>query len=524
MSAPLLPRPVNFSLSLIFPLLLGFQTAAPNPQATCGPGISGSSSLRMEDESELPVQRFILPSGMRFLILPREGAPTVSFVVHYPVGSMQEVPGSTGLAHLVEHMLFKGSSTIGARKPWEEAQLFAQMDAAQDSLLEERGRTSRANPVRVLELQERIRSLEGEARSLAESGEFDAILSRNGARNLNATTSHEATTYYVELPANRAELWFALEADRLRDPVFRDFYSERDVVMEERRARVESSPGGLLNEAYLAAAFPVHPYGLPVVGLMNDLELLTRGQVENFYQTHYGPDQAVVAVVGQVEPDSIQAWAHRYFHDLGRRPPPPPKLVEEPHQRGRRSVEVSFDAEPQLRMGWKIPPESHPDTPALVMLSAILSGGRTSQLHSTLVLEERTATSVGASLGPGSRHTRLFTVGATPRLPHTPADVMAGVKQVLDKVRSEPVSVTEVERVRLQLEASRVRRLQSNFGLALQLAESEGSQGDWQETFRFTDRLVAVTPEEIQAVARRYLREETLTVAILRRPQEPRTP
>lgn len=514
---------MNLSLSLALPLLLGFQLTPSLPPATCNPD-PGAQGCRVSGGPELPVERFVLPNGMRFLILPREGAPTVSFVVHYPVGSAQEVPGSTGLAHLVEHMLFKGSSTVGALEPQDERQLFLRMDAAQDSLLVERGRRAHADRARVLELQERIQKLEGEARGLADSGEFDAILSRNGARNLNATTSHEATTYYVELPANRAELWFALESDRLRDPVFRDFYSERDVVTEERRARVESSPGGLLNEAYLAAAFPVHSYGLPVVGLMNDLELLTRRQVEDFYQIHYGPDQAVVAVVGQVKPDSIRAWASRYFHDLERRPLPPPMLVEEPSQRGRRSVEVRFDAEPQLRMGWKIPPENHPDTPALLMLSAILSGGRTSQLHTALVLEERTATTVGASLGPGSRYARLFTVGATPRLPHSPENVMAGVERVLDGVRSEPVSLAEVERVRLQLEASRVRRLQSNFGLALQLAESEGSQGDWQETFRFTDRLVAVTPEEIRDVARRYLTEETLTVAILRRPSEPQTP
>jgi zinc protease len=183
-------------------------------------------------------------------------------------------------------------------------------------------------------------------------------------------------------------------------------------------------------------------------------------------------------------------------------------------------VEVRFDAEPQFRMGWKIPPEDHADTPALIMLSALLSGGRTSHLYTALVLEERTATSVGASLGPGARDLRLFTVGGTPRLPHTSEEVMAGVERVIARIQEEGVSLQEVERVRRQLEASRVRRLQSNFGLAFQLAESAGGMGDWRDTFRYTERLLNVSPQEIQEVAVRYLVEESRTVAILRRPSQ----
>jgi predicted Zn-dependent peptidase len=203
----------------------------------------------------LPVRRVTLDNGLRLLILPREGAPTVSFVMQFGVGGVNEHLGTTGIAHLLEHMLFKGTETVGTRDLAAERRLFAQMDAAHDSLLSARAARDDA---RVTELDARIGSLEDEARAHVESNEFDRILTRAGAQGLNATTTSESTIYFVELPANRAELFFALEADRMSHPVFREFYSERDVVMEERRLRVETSPGGLLYEAAMAAANGTH--------------------------------------------------------------------------------------------------------------------------------------------------------------------------------------------------------------------------------------------------------------------------
>ena len=247
------------------------QEPSPAPEAPAPPGV------------RLPVHEITLDNGLRLLVLERPSSPTVGFVVLYPVGGVNEAPGWTGTAHLLEHLLFKGSRAIGTRDAEAEEALFQRMDAVHDSLLDVRGART-PDPEAVRRLASRIELLEDSARAWVVPNEFDRILSRAGARGLNATTTNEATTYFVELPANRAELWFALEADRMREPVFREFYAERDVVMEERRMRVDNNPGGRLYEEHLAAAFQQHPYRLPVVGYMSDLENLGRDRVAEYHR------------------------------------------------------------------------------------------------------------------------------------------------------------------------------------------------------------------------------------------------
>ncbi|RMH18949.1 MAG: insulinase family protein, partial [Gemmatimonadetes bacterium] len=263
----------------------------------------------------LPVVERTLPNGMRLLVLERRGAPTAAFVVQFRVGSVNETLGSTGIAHMLEHMLFKGTTTVGTRNLEAELAFFPRMDTLADSIRRLRA-PPRPDTVRAARLEARLRALEDSARAWVEPNEFDRILSDHGARGLNASTDYESTSYYVELPSNRLELWFALEADRMRNPVFREFYTERDVVAEERRLRVESQPGGLLYETHMAAAFTMHPYGVPVVGYMPDIRNLTRPQVEAYYRRYYGARSAVVAIVGNVDADEVLALADRYFAEL----------------------------------------------------------------------------------------------------------------------------------------------------------------------------------------------------------------
>jgi predicted Zn-dependent peptidase len=370
-------------------------------------------------------------------------------------------------------------------------------------------------------MREEIRFLEELASTFVVSNEMDALLSGAGARGLNATTSEESTTYYVEIPANRAELWFALEGDRMANPVFREFYAERDVVAEERRLRLETNSGGVLYEAHMAAAFRVHPYGKPVIGSMADLQRLTRRQVEGHFRRYYGPGNAVVAVVGAVDPDQIARWARRYLGPLSSGEPPPPVLAREPEQVGERRVEVAFDAEPLLRLGWRIPPVDHEDGPALAVLSSVLAGGRSSRLYRRLILEDRIASGVVATMGPGRLYPGLFSVDATPRSPHTAAEVEAAIYQELERLAASPPDLSELEGIRNQLEAAEVRRLRSNLGLALQLAESASLLGEWDAGFRFNARMQEVAPEDIQRVARAYFAPEGRTVATLVKPGVP---
>ncbi len=469
-----------------------------------------------------PVEEHTLENGLRLLILPRHAVPTVAFVVQYRIGSVNEKPGETGIAHLLEHLLFKGTTTVGTRDYQAEARILEEIDRIQETLVQVReDGNSPQDSARIRMLEGRLQGLREEASELVVSNEFDAILTENGGRGLNASTTAESTTYYLELPANRAELWFVMEADRMRNPVFREFYAERDVVLEERRFRLETNPGGLLYQAHLEEAFRVHPYGRPVIGTREDLQNLTRRDVREYFRTFYGPNNAVVAVVGDVDPRKILKWARTYLGTIPRGQSPPPVAVTEPVQRRERRIRVLFDAEPGLRIGWRIPSALHPDAPALSMLAAILTGGRSSRIYRRLVVEDRIAGSVTSGTGPGYLFPGIFSIDASPRSPHTPEEVEAAIYQELERLRKTPPEEVELQRVRNQLEASAVRRLRSNFGLAVQLAESASLFGDWGHTFRFFHAMEEVTPQDIQRVVRDYFRPDGRTVATLVRPEEP---
>jgi predicted Zn-dependent peptidase len=477
-------------------------------------GVSAQATLG----ERLPVREVQLENGMTVLILPRGGAPTVSLVVRYGVGGVHEHLGTTGTAHLLEHMLFKGTESIGTNHVDAERALFARMDAVHDTLLRAR---AAADSARVVELDARIEALEDTARAYVVPNELDRILTEAGARGLNATTSNEATTYFVELPANRIELWLALESDRMSNPVFREFYAERDVVTEERRMRVDTDPGGLLYEAHLAAAFTMHPYGVPVVGYLSDLETLRRSDVADYYRRFYGANNAVVAVVGDLDPDRVEALTRRYFSSVPRGEVPPPVLAVEPEQRGERRVRVEWDAEPRLRIGWHVPSAIHDDGPAIAVLTAVLTGGRTSRLHRRLVEEERLVTGVFASTGPGTLFPQLFQIDAIPRGAESLERIERVIYEEIERLATSGPDPRELERVRNQVEAGNVRRISSNLGLAFQIADSESLFDDWRETFRSSERLAAVTEEDVQRVAAEYLVERNRTVAVLTRPEAP---
>ena len=468
----------------------------------------------------LPVEELVLANGMRFLLLERPGAPTVSFVVHVGVGSIHDPPGQTGISHFLEHLLFKGTTTIGTTDLESERIHMDAMDTVHDSIVQE-GAMPSAGPRLVERLQARLEALEDSARAYVIPNEYDRILTSHGARGPNATTSYEETTYYVSLPSNRAKLWFVLESDRMRSPVFREFHTERRVIMEERRLRTETSAPGLLSAAYHGAAFTDHPYGVPPIGYRADLLRLSRREVEAHHRRYYGPGQTTVAIVGHFEADSAAVWAERYFGALeprGSAPPaPPPEVV----QREPRRVEIRYDAGPAIRIGWKVPPGLAPESPVLQVLANLLVGSRDARLHRRLVSDERIAASVFAGTGPGRLHPGLFTIQAIPVEPHAPEDVEAAIYDELERLRRVPPTDGELGRVRTALLAAEVRRLASSEGLAFQLASSQAAWGDWRETFRLQERMRAVGRDEIARVLDDYFRPEGRTVAILRPAEEP---
>lgn len=498
----------GLTLATVLALALALATPLAAQEGAGEQGVPRSPGL------DLPVVEDTLDNGLRVLALDRPGAPTASFVLRFAVGSIDELPGQTGLVHFLEHLLFKGTTTIGTTDLLQERILFDAMDAAQDSLLV--GQPGDLAEEVEARLRERIETLEDVARTFIVPNQFDEILTQSGARDMNATTGYEATTYYVRLPANRAELWFVLEADRMMNPVFREFYTERDVVAEERRTRVETNPAGRLVEEFYGAAYRVHPYGDPVIGHMADIETHTRREVREYHRRYYRPNNAVVAVVGDIDPDRILAWARRYFGPIAPGAESGPVARDEPEQRGERRVEVQFDAEPQMVIGWRIPDGYDEDTPALAVLAQVLAGGNTGRLYRRLVRNEGLASSVSVSVGPGFTGPRLLTINAQPLAGATTEELEAAIYDELDRLVAEPPSGAELIRVRNGMEAAEVRRLTDNLGLARQLAESVAYHGDWRETFRVPMRLAAVTSDDVRRVAREYLTADRRTVAILR--------
>jgi predicted Zn-dependent peptidase len=372
----------------------------------------------------------------------------------------------------------------------------------------------------VAALEKEFAALQEEAKPFVIRNELWEIYRRNGGVGLNASTSRDGTQYFISLPKNRLELWALLESDRLRDPVFREFYTEREVVQEERRQRVDTSPRGQLMEAALAVAFTAVPYRHPVLGWPGDLENLNRPQAEAYFKAHYAPNNALAVLVGDLDPAEVIRLAERYFGALPAQPVPAAAPSGEPPQSGERRVRVEFPAEPQMIMLYQAPPLGHPDTYPRAVLGSILAEGRSSRLHDRLVEKERLATSI--AMGPWFlRDAGLLVIQATPRAPHTVDEVEAAIEEELSRMKSDLVSPWELLKVRNQAEVDAVGYLDSNAGLASHLGNAWALSGDWRTLFSDQEKLKAVRAEDVREAARAYLIPRRRTVATLIRGEGP---
>jgi predicted Zn-dependent peptidase len=466
------------------------------------------------------VVRVTLDNGMRFLVVRRPTAPVFSAVLRFKVGSADDRSGETGLAHLFEHMAFKGTSTIGTRDAAAEAEILDALDRAAVAINRELDRGPEADPKRLEALRGEMKSLTERQQALVVKDELSEILSTNGAQGLNATTSSDLTSYYVSMPSNRLELWCLLESARLRDPVLREFYSERDVVMEERRLRIDNQPTGRLYEQTLLSAFEAHPYRIQGVGWMSDLQRLTRPEAEAFRKVFYVPNNAVGALVGDIDPAEAGRLLRRYFGGIPAGPPPGGVVTVEPKQRGERRTLVEFDSSPEMMIAFHKPTRPDPDDIVFSLIDAILTSGRTSRLFRSLVTGTQVASDVYSFEAPGERYPNLFIIGAEPRAPHAVGEVETGILKELARLAEEPVSDNELQKVRNQFEASRLYPLRSNSGLASQLSQYEILAGDWKQLLADQAAIRKVTAAQIQDVARRTFDATNRTVVIRARPGE----
>ncbi|MEX1196814.1 MAG: pitrilysin family protein [Pseudohongiellaceae bacterium] len=462
------------------------------------------------------VSEFTLDNGLHFIVIERPVAPVATFVSFVNVGGVDEPTGNTGIAHIFEHMAFKGSRSIGTTD-WESEQAaIDRMDEAYSEWLHERLRPG-TDEERVETLWEEFERWQEEAGEYVRSEEFTQIIEREGGQNLNAFTSSDATGYFYSLPQNKAELWFYLEAQRFREPVFREFYVEKDVIMEERRMRTDSSPQGRLLEEFLSVAYSAHPYGNPVVGWESDIIATTIEDTRRFYETYYVPSNITVAIAGDVDPQHMRELAERYFGDMPAGEPAPPVATEEPAQRGERRFVIEENSQPLFIAGYKGVAQDHPDAPALEMLGNILSSGRTSRLYRRMVQDERLALGVQALTGfPGVRYPSLFVTFAVPNRGVPLEDIERVLEEEIDKAKEGGITQEELDRAVTNARAGLIRGLNSNMGLALGLAEAHAQQGDWRDAFTYIEALEQVTVEDLQRVADEYLVSDQRTVGMVR--------
>jgi predicted Zn-dependent peptidase len=477
---------------------------------------------------ELPIEEVVLDNGMRFLLLPRPERVTVEAGWVARVGSANERPGATGLTHLLEHMLFKGSETIGARDRAAERASLAEQERLQEEIRRLYRRERRrlrageiddpydpaARPPDVVELERRFEAEAARHRALTLPGEFGRIYSEAGARGLNALTLQDMTLAFVTLPAEKLELWFWMESDRLLHPVLREFYTERRVVHEERRQRAESTPTGPFDEQLRAAFWGSHPYGWPVLGWPGDLALLSESEARRHFETFYRGGNLTAALVGRFDPAAAAALAQRYFGRLPRAEEVPEVSSLVPPARAEQRLLARCECRPQVEALYHTVPAGHRDEAALEALAGLLNG-RTGRLHRSLVLEQGVAYSAYV-LQSAMRWAGSFSFSGQTKGEAGPEELLGAWDRELARLAAEPIAEAELAKVRNQITADAYRRMKEPSALLLRLLMAEGF-GGWRLAEEGVRRALAVGPAEVQAAVERYLRPENRTVGLYTR-------
>jgi len=475
---------------------------------------SGAMAQSIEEfEKNLTIEE--LDNGLTLIVYERKTAPVVSFFTYVDVGSANEVNGITGLAHMFEHMAFKGTSKIGTTNYKAEVKALTEVDRAYAAFATERDRPGGGEQM-LAELKEKLAIAQDKAGEFVAKNEFGEIIERNGGVGLNAGTSADSTVYNYSLPANKLELFAYLESERFLDPVMREFYRERDVVQEERRMSTESNPFGRLFELFTSVAYIAHPYGMPNIGYMSDLQRFTREDAEAFYKTHYVPSNITVTVVGDVNRKKALPMLRKYFGRLPGGDKPAPLRTIEPKQIAEKTIVMPDASQPVYAEAYHRPAATHPDDAVYNAISDVLSSGRTSRLQRSLVRDKKIAAFAGAFNGlPGDKYPTLMLFFAVPTPDSSNEQVREAIREEIVRLKTEPVSDEELKMVKTQAKAGLIRGLRSNGGIAAQLAAAHVQYGDWREIFNQVTKIEAVTAEDIMRVANETFVSTNRTVGMI---------
>jgi predicted Zn-dependent peptidase len=478
---------------------------------------------------KVPVVEKDLANGMRLLLVERHDEPSVAggWVAH--VGSSNERLGMTGITHLFEHMMFKGTRTIGTTNYQRDLEIIAAQERVRDQMRQEE-RKMRAEyrlgviddllrpenkTPRYRELEKEFNRLIAEQRDILVKNEFDQIYTGAGAPGANAFTSEDITAYHISVPANKLELWMWMESERLLHPVFREFYAERDVVFEERRMRTEATPLGKLQEEFNALFWESSPYAWPVVGWPSDIPAISKAQADEFYATYYCPQNITLILVGDFEPAKAEALARRYFERIPRGPRTPPDVVTlEVKQIAEKRMYAEAETNPQVDILWHTVPFGHRDSYALRVLGQVLAT-RTGRLYKGLVLGKEVATDTYAYQA-SMKWEGYFNIGGEAKEGHKPEEVEEGIYENIAKLQKEAMPPEELQKVKNNFVAGEYRRRSYNYPILMDLLRNDG-EGDWRETNEAGPKIQAVTAADVQRVANKYFTKENRAVAIYTR-------
>jgi predicted Zn-dependent peptidase len=474
---------------------------------------------------KFPIEERVLENGLRILIVERHDVPRVFCSLWWRVGSVNERPGVTGLSHFFEHMMFMGTDVIGTRDAAKDAELNAKIETVMTNIRDiklarleaaRRGvEPDGADEKRFKMLWQEVQGYVEEQKKIIIPEQLAKLFQANGGTGLNATTSFDRTNYFVELPANKVELFCWLESDRFLKPVFRSFYPEREVVKEERRMRYDSTPTGLINEAYWSMFWQAHPYQWPVIGWMSDIDQYTLADAQRYYDTHYSPQNCTAIFVGDVKPAELMELCRRYFGRLKRFPAGrDPIVTQEPPQTAERRLHAEANATDEINVRWHGPAGVHRDAAACDLLMAAF-GGRSGRLYRPLVEEKKLALDV-ESYYHSLRYGGLLHLGVTPREGADFAQVEQTLHDLVEEVRKNGITERELQKTKNQQTADLVRGLKTNAAIAQQLAYFE-TIGTYRDFFAYMKAVEATTVADVKRCAEQYLQPAGRNVLTIKR-------
>ena len=467
------------------------------------------------------VMKTKLSNGITVLMLERHLSPTVALYISYRVGAVDEEKSESGAAHFLEHMMFKGTPSIGTKDYKAEKAILAQIEKTGRLLDKEKNKAGKADAKLIEKLSARLKKLQTGHKQYFIPNEIDRLYTENGGLDMNAGTGQDTTTYHVSLPANKIELWARIESDRLLNPIFRDFYTERDVVMEERRQRIEADPDGKLYEQFMKTAYKTHPYGRPVIGWAEDLARLSPDALRKISKRYTAPESIVIAVVGDIKPDTTLKIIEKYFGRIPAHKALKSAIPAEAPQQSERRTDIIFDANPMMIIGYHKPNAPHADDYVFDVMETILSKGRTSRLYNRLVTQQQIAKSVSAINGiPASRYPNLFTIFAQPRHPHTNAELEEAILKEIEQLKTGLVSDEELVKAKNNIKMAFIQSLDSNGEIASTLSYYEVLLGDYQYFADYPENIDRVTAEDIRRAAITYLNSNNRTTAVLNKKME----